>query len=94
MLLTRQPEERGFAEAVRMSVFKQVETGRRGVQEETGLRVGFQGVVPRQPGIPAKNECGRIPECLALFPLGEPQLAAGARVQEEVWSVSRFKRNT
>lgn len=37
VLLTRQPEERCFAEAVRVSVSEQVEAGQRGVQEETGL---------------------------------------------------------
>lgn len=93
-LLTCQPEERCFAEAVRVSVSKQVEAGQRGVQEETGLCEGLEGVVPRHPGISTKNECGRVPECLILFPLGEPQLAAGARIQEEVWSMSCFKRNT
>lgn len=94
VLLTCQPEQRGFAEAVHVSVLKQVEAGWRGVKEETGLRLGFQGVVPRQPGVSTKNECGRIPECLILLPFDEPKLAAGAHVQEEVWSISSFKRDT
>lgn len=93
VLLTCQPEQRCFAEAVRVSVLKQVDARRRAVKEETRLHLGFQGVVPRQPGVSAKNECGRIPECLILLPLGEPKLAARAHVQEEVWSISCFKRD-
>lgn len=94
VLLTCQPEQRGFAEAVHVSVLKQVEAGRRGVQEVTGLRLGFQGVVPRQPGVSTKNKCGRVPEGLVLLPFGEPQLAAEAHVQEEVRSVGGFKGDT
>lgn len=63
------------------------------MHEEAGLRVGFQGVVAGHPGISTENESGRIPERLIVFPLGELQLATGVHVQEEVRSVSRFKRN-
>lgn len=93
VLLTCEPEQRGFAEAVGVSVFEQVEAGQRGVQEEAGLGVGLQGVVAGDPGVPAKDEGGSVPECLALLPLGQLHLAAGARVQEEVRSVGRLKGN-
>lgn len=92
-LLTCQPEQRGPAEAVGVSVFEQVEAGQRGVQEEAGLGVGLQGVVAGDPGVPAEDEGGRVPEGLALLPLGQPHLATGAGVQEEVWPVGCLKGN-
>ena len=64
------------------------------MQEKSGRRERFEGIVARHPSISTNNECGRVPECLILFPLGQTQLAAGAGVQEEVWSLSCFKGNT
>lgn len=42
MLLTCQSEQSGFAEAVAVSVFEQVEAGQGGVHEEAGLGVRLQ----------------------------------------------------
>lgn len=70
-----------------MSVFEQVEAKRRGVQEKAGFCVGLQRVVAGDPGVPVEDEGGSVPECLALLPLGQPHLAAGARQQEVVRSV-------
>lgn len=92
-LLTCQPEQRGLAETVRVPVFDQVEAEQCAVQEVAGLGVGLQGVVAGHPSVPAEDEGGPVPECLALLPLGEPQLSTGACVQEVVWSVSRLKRH-
>ena len=76
-----------------MSVFEQVEAGRRGVQEEARLGVGLQRVVAGDPGVPAEDEGGRVPEGLALLPLGQPHLAAGAGGQEVVWPVGCLEGN-
>lgn len=91
MPLTCQPEQRGLAETVGVSVFEQVE--QCGVQEEARLGVGLQGVIARDPGVPVEDEGGPVPECLAVLPLGQPHLATGARVQEVVWSVGCLKGN-
>lgn len=92
-LLTCQSEQRGLAEAVGVSVLEQVEAGQRGVQEEARFCVGLQRVVAGDPGVPVEDEGGFVPECLALLPLGQPHLAAGARGQEVVRSVGCLKGN-
>lgn len=63
------------------------------MQEEAGLGVGLQGVVAGNPGVPAEDEGGSVPECFVLLPLGQPHLAAGAGGQEVVWSVGCLKGN-
>lgn len=93
VMLTCQSEQCGLAEAVSVFVFEQVEAGQRGVQEEAGFCVGLQGVVTRDPGVPVQDKGGSIPECHAVLPLGQPHLAAGARVQEIVWSLGCLERN-
>lgn len=93
VLLTRQSEQRGLAEAVDVSVLEQVEAGQRDVQEEAGLCVGLQRVVAGDPGVPVEDEGGSVPECLALLPLGQPHLAAQACVQKVVWSLGRLEGN-
>lgn len=40
------------------------------MQEEARLGVGLQGVIAGNPGVPAKDEGGRVPERLVLLPLG------------------------
>lgn len=40
------------------------------MQEEAGLGVGLQGVVAGNPGVPAEDEGGSVPECFVLLPLG------------------------
>lgn len=92
-LLTCQSEQRGLAKTVDVSVFEQVESRQRGVQEEAGFGVGLQRVVAGDPGVPVENKGGCVPECHALLPLGQPHLAAGAHVQEVVRSVGRLKGN-
>lgn len=92
-LLTCQFEQRGLAEAVRVPVFDQVEAEQCAVQEVAGLGDGLQGIIARHPSVPAEDEGGPVPECLALLPLGEPQLSTGACVQEVVGSVSCLKRH-
>lgn len=92
-LLTCQPEQCGLAETVRVPVFDQMEAEQCAVQEVAGLGVGLQRVIAGHPGVPAEDEGGPVPECLALLPLGEPQLSTEARVQKVVWSVSHLKRH-
>lgn len=93
MLLTCQSEQSGLAEAVGVSVSEQVEAGQGGVHEEAGFGVGLQRVVARDPSVTVDHEGGSVPECLALLPLSQPHLTAGARVQEVVGSVCGLKRN-
>lgn len=76
-----------------MSIFDQVEAGHSGVHEEARFRMGLKRVVARDPGVPAADEGGSIPECLALLPLGQCELAVGAGIQEVVWSVSCLEGN-
>lgn len=64
------------------------------MQEEAALGVGLQGVVAWDPGVPAEDEGGSVPECLVLLPLGQSDLAAGAGGQEVVWSVGCLEGNS
>lgn len=91
--LTCQSEQRGLAETVGVSEFKQVEAGQSGVQEEARFCVWLKRVVARDPGVPVEDEGGSVPECITVLPLGQPDLAAGTRVQEVVWSVGCFEGN-
>lgn len=93
VLLTCESEQRSFAETVGVSVFEQVETGQRGVQEEAGFQLGLQRVVARGPGVPVEDEGGSVPEGFALLPFSHPHLAAGVHVQEVVRSVGRLEGN-
>lgn len=77
-----------------MSELEQVEVRQRSVKEEARFCVRLERVIARDPGVPVKDEGGSIPEDLTLLPLGQPHLAAGARVQEVVWSVSGLEGNS
>lgn len=92
-LLTCQPEQRGLAETVHVLVFDQVQAKQCAMQEVAGLGVRLQRVIAGHPGVPAEDKGGPVPECLALLPLGEPQLSTRACVQEIVWSVGCLKRH-
>lgn len=56
--------------------------------------MGLEWVIAWDPGVPAEDEGGSFPECLALLPLGQRQLAIGAYRQEVVWPVSCLKGNS
>lgn len=93
MLLTCQFEQSCFAEAVGVSVFEQVEARQGGMHKEAGFGVGLQRVVAGDPRVSVEHEGGSIPECLTLLPLCQPDLTAGACIQEVVGSVCGLKGN-
>lgn len=91
--VTCDPEERGLAVAVRVSVLEEVDEV-CGVEEEPWFGLRLQRHEARDPRVSVEHERRPFPEFITVLPLEQLHLAARTRKQEVVWSVGRFKGDT
>ena len=67
-----------------MFIFHEMNPGQHVVKEEARFGEGLQRVVSGDPGVPVEDECGLVPECLTVLPLGHPKTAILVHMQKVV----------